>query len=93
MAAELFINETGFIATVLTSLTNNITGSLFLSLLMITILLLLICLLFRLPIEFSAVLLVPFFIVCMAATSDYLALGGTILIYLGIIMAKNFFLK
>lgn len=89
----LFLNETGFIAATLTNVSNNITGSLFLTLLLIMILFLLIAMIFRLPIEFAIVILAPLFLVFMAATSSFLAVGGVMLIYLGIIFAKNFILK
>jgi len=90
---ELFLNETGFVGDILTGLTNNVTGSLFLTLLMIMLFFILMTLLFRFPIEFSLVLLLPLFLGFMAATSDFLALGGVVLIYLGIVFAKNFFIK
>jgi len=89
----LFFNESGVIAAFITQMTNNVTGSLFLSLLIIMVFFMLAALLFRLPIEFAAIILMPVLIVFMAATSDFLAVGGVFLIYLGVIFAKNFFLK
>ena len=89
----LFLNETGFIATLLTNITNNITGSLFLTLLLIMLFFIVVALIFRIPIEYTAVILTPLFLVFIAATSDFLAVGGLVLIYLGILFAKNFILK
>ena len=89
----LFMNETGFIALRIIDMTNNLTGSLFLSLMIIMVFFILITLLFRLPMEASAVILLPLFLTFMAATSEFVAIGGIILMYLGVIFAKNFFLK
>lgn len=91
--AIAFMNETGFIAIVITDMTNNLTGSLFLTLMLIMIFFILVALLFRLPIEFAIILILPLFLVFMAATSEFLAVGGVVLIYMGIIIAKNFILK
>ena len=89
----LFFNETGIISSGLMLLSDNVTGSVFISLLLIMVLLILVAMLFRLPIEVTAIILMPVLIVFMALTSEFLAVGGVVLIYLGVIFAKNFFLK
>jgi len=89
----VFINEGGFIAGFIMDMTMNLTGSLFVSLLVIMFFFILVAMLFRLPMEVSAVILLPLFLSFMAATSEFVVVGGVILIYLGIIFAKNFFLK
>jgi len=89
----MFINETGFIGGLLNSITINITGSLFLTLVLILLLCMVIPFLFRVPLEFSMIYTLPLFLLFMAYTSEFLAIGGLILIYLAILSAKNFFLK
>jgi len=89
----LFMNETGFIGNLIIEFSNNLTGSLFLTLLIITIFLILTGLLFRLSLEFTAIIILPLLLVFMATTSEFLAVGGVFLLYLGVIIAKNFFLK
>jgi len=89
----LFQNTTSAISLGLGTMTQNITGSLFLSLLIIILLLMMVALLFRIPIEATVVLIIPLMLVFMAATSDFLAIGGVFLIYLGIILAKNFLIR
>jgi hypothetical protein len=73
--------------------TYNVTGDLFLTLLSLTIGLLALCLMFKIPIEFTAIILLPLFIVCMAYSSQFLAIGGLTLIYIGVLVAKWFIFK
>ena len=91
--AALFLDQSGFIASIITDLTNNLTGSLFLTLMLIMVFFIVIALMFRFPIEISAIILAPLFLVFMASTGEFVAVGGVVLIYLGIIIAKNFILK
>lgn len=72
---------------------SNITGSLFLSLLMIAVLLMVILLAFGLPVELSAVVVLPLFLVLMAYDATFYRAGGALLIYLGFIIAKNWILR
>ena len=88
----LFINETGIAADVFNGM-NGITGSAFLTLLLIVLLCMMIAFLFRIPIEFTAILVLPMLLTFAAFYSEFLATTGVILIYLGILLAKNFFIS
>jgi hypothetical protein len=88
----VFFNETGQIGMIIVTATTNITGSLFLTLLMMIIILLSISMLFRIPIEFTSIFILPLLLIFMAYSSEFLAIGGIFLIYMGIIFAKNFFI-
>ena len=88
-----FLNSTGTAYAILEGLTNDVTGSLFMSLLMIVFLILAFSLAFRIPMEYTAIFILPILIVSMAYFQQFLAIGGVILIYLGVVMAKNFFFK
>lgn len=90
---EVFINQSGSFGIILDSISYNITGDLFLTLLLITLLLLALCLMFRIPLEYSAIILLPLFIVSMAFTSQFLTIGGLTLLYIGVLVAKNFIVK
>lgn len=89
----MFINASGTIGSILTYATSDVTGSLFLTLLGIVIGILFICVLFRIPMEFSAILVLPLLLGLMAYMQEFVPIGGVFLIYLGIIMGKNFFFK
>lgn len=84
----VFMNESGIVFTIMTA-ADALTGSPFMTLLMIFIILLLICLIMGIPLEFSAAFLMPFILVVWAYDSSFLAIGGVLLIYLGIVLAKN----
>lgn len=87
----MFINETGVIGQIFMYASTNLTGSLFLSLLGIIILIIAIFMLFRIPIEFIAILILPIMIVFMAYESQMLAITGAFILYMGFLTAKNIF--
>jgi len=87
----MFINETGVIGQIFMYASTNLTGSLFLSLLGIIILIIAIFMLFRIPIEFTAILILPIMIVFMAYESQMLVITGAFILYLGFLTAKNIF--
>jgi len=89
----VLLNTTGVLGTVIQYATLDLTGSLFLTLLGVVMLLLLLCLLFRIPVEFSAILVLPLLLGLMAYMTEFVAIGGVFLIYLGVIVGKNFFFK
>ena len=76
----------------LTGLT-EITGSLFLSLLLITFLFMILAIAFRLPLEFSALFILPFLIVCTGIDGQLWSVLGVMLIYAGVLLGKNLFFR
>lgn len=89
----MFINESGFIGIVLVHMTDNITGSLFLTLLLVLITILSFCLLFRIPIEWSSIIVLPLLITFASFQSDFISILGVFLIYMGVIFAKYYFVN
>lgn len=87
------INTSGEIGVILEYLTYNVTGSLFLSLLAFMFVLFALALAFRIPIEWTAVIVFPMILVLVATTTQFLPILGVFIIYLGIIVSKNFFYK
>jgi hypothetical protein len=69
---------------------SSITGSIFISLLIIMILLIAIAFMLRIPLEFVAVFLLPLCIGFVVISGEFLSILIVILIYAGIIIAKNF---
>lgn len=88
------IDLSGVTYSILAGLTNNVTGSMFLTTLLISLLLITIAMGCRIPIEISMIILLPLHIALLACLgTDWLAITGTIVIYLGILLAKNFFYR
>lgn len=83
-------NETGVIGQVMAGMTTNITGSLFVTLLVLVTLTMVVLLLFRVPLEWQAVIVTPFLIALMAYTGEFIAIGGVILIIDGAIFTYAF---
>lgn len=86
----VFLNETGVIGAAIVSL-SGVTGSIFLTLLLLAILLMVLCLAFGLSVEWSSLLLLPLFLTLMAYDATFYSAGGALLLYLAFILAKNFF--
>lgn len=90
----VFINQTGLIGEMFASFTTYVSGSAFLTLLAIMILLIGLFIMFRVPIESTLILLLPVIIVFMAWSSGgFLAVGGVIIIMIGILLAKNWIVR
>ena len=87
-----FINSTGTIGIIYQAVNTNITGSDFLTLLGLMFIIMLFFMSFRIPLEATAILILPLLIIFMAFNNDIFAVGGLVLIYLGILFAKNYFL-
>ncbi len=88
-----FMNLTGSIGTVYTAINTNITGSEFITLLACIILILMFFMAFRTPIEASVILVLPLILIIMAYTSNLYALGAVILMYIGVLVAKNYLIN
>lgn len=89
----LFMNVTETIGVVMNSATTTTTGSLFAALLIVLLLLVAMAIMFRIPLEFIAILVLPYNIACASHYSNFIAPMGAILIYLSIILTKNFIFK
>jgi len=89
----VYFNETGYIGTLIYYATINITGSLFLTLLSMLFIILALFAMFKLPLEFTAILVFPLLLVLMAYQSDFLSIGAVFIIYIAILIAKNILFK
>lgn len=88
------IDTSGIIYSFMYAMTTNVTGSFFLTSFLIALFFMAFCMFFKIPIEFSAIILLPIhlaFLACVGA--NWLSITGTILIYLGILLGKNFFFR
>jgi hypothetical protein len=92
MNTSIFINQTGTIGVIYTAATQNITGSEFITLLGLIIIIMAFFMLFGLPIEATAIFILPMLIIFGVYSQELIATLGLALIYLGIIFAKNFFI-
>lgn len=88
-----FINETDVIGQILQAGSQNVTGSLFLTLLIILIFLMVIAMMFSIPLEFISILILP---ICLASASyygDFIAPVGIIIFYISFIITRNWIFK
>ena len=89
-----FINVTGTIGTIMSSGTTTITGTMVATLFFVLIFLIVMALMFGIPLELLAVVILPFCIVVGAYYPQVILVIIIILaIYFGLIIAKNFIFK
>jgi len=82
--------EMGVVGQLFTGL-NGITGSLFLSLLLLAFFFIVLAVAFRMPLEVSALFVLPFLIVCASIEGQMWSVLGVFLIYGGVLLGKNLF--
>lgn len=90
---SFFINTTETIGILIGTATEVTTGSLFLTLFIILLLVMAIAMLFQIPLEFTSILVLPLLLTYMAYYSDWVALGLALFFYIAFIMAKRFILR
>jgi hypothetical protein len=89
----IFINETGTISKILEAGTQNLTGEMFATLLLILIILMVVCLMFNIPLEIASILILPYCIACGAFYSSFIIAITLIVLYMGFIIAKNWIFR
>jgi len=89
----MFINTTESIGTIIQAGTQSVTGSLFLTLLMIFIFLVIIGIIFSIPLEFISIILLPFCLACASHYGNFVAPVAIILIYVSTIITKNWIFR
>lgn len=89
----MFVNESQIIGTILATGTQTTTGSMFISLLLIMIFLFVLTFIFNISLEYSAVLFFPLLITYASYYQEFIGVLGATIIYLSIIISKDFFFK
>lgn len=87
------LNTTGIIGQVMVAGTTTLTGSLEATLLLVLIILFTISLMFRIPLEYFAVILLPFCLAIATETGEFMVPITIIIIYVSTIVAKNWIFK
>lgn len=82
-----YIDTSDYFGQIITGITTNITGSLFFTLLAVIVLICLIALALRIPVLFTAIILMPILIASASITSEFLNVFILFLIYFGFILA------
>lgn len=83
------INTTNEMAVVLEYLTYNVTGDMFLSLLFFMLIVMGLALAFRIPIEWTAVIIFPLLLGLLAVTGQFLPVIGGFIFFIAVLIAKN----
>lgn len=85
----VFINNTGIIGVIMGRAVQTTSGSLFIALLMILLVILAIAFMFGIPLEFTSVLLLPLLLAYASYYSNFIAPLIVALIYLAAVLAQK----
>lgn len=85
-----FINDTTTSA-IVKGLFDNVGGSWFTTIMLIVLFIILIALVLRIDIELTVIFILPLLLVCAIYLPDLKAILGVLLLYVGILIAKNWF--
>jgi hypothetical protein len=88
-----FINASGTIGMIISSGTNTLTGSVVATMFFILLFLITMALMFGIPLEFLVVLILPFCIGVASYYSNFMLPVVIILLYVSMIIAKNWLFK
>ena len=89
----MFINTTETLGVILARGTTYTTGSIFLSLFILMVFLVVVAILFGIRLDFAAILILPLLLSYMAYYSEFIAIGSVIIIYIGMVFAQKFLIK
>ena len=89
----IFINATESIGQIITNGTLGVTGNIVATMLVIFMILVVIGMMFQIPLEFIVVFMLPFCIAIAAFYTNFMILIVLILIFVSMIIAKNWLFK
>lgn len=89
----VFINTTDIIGVIIGRGTDNATGSLMATLLFLLAFLLVLCFMFQIPMEFASIILLPICLACGAYYTDFFKPLIVIIIYVSMVIAKNWLFR
>lgn len=89
----LDINTTGTLGLILLAGTQNLTGSIFGTLMLLYMVIMVLAFMMDIPIEFTAILILPLTLGCMAFYGEFIATGSCLIIYLAFLITKNWLFK
>jgi len=89
----MFLNESGTIGQILLAGTQSITGDMFGSLMLLLIFFFAICILFGIPMEFIAIIILPFLLASATEYSLFIPALGVTFIYISILITKNWIFR
>jgi len=89
----VFMNETALIGTILLSGASTTTGTLFIALIVVMIIMFALCVFFGIQLEYTLLIMIPYLIACMTQYTDFVAIGGVAIFYFAILITKSWLFK
>ena len=93
MVFSYIVNQTGTIGVILQAGTENLTGSVIATLFLILMILFAVSIMFRVPLEITAIIVLPFCLAVGAYYSNFMIPIIAIILYLSMMMAKNWLFR
>lgn len=93
MAIGYIVNQTGTIGNILSAGTQNLTGSMVATLFLILMIFIALTIMLRIPLEITAIIILPFCLGAGAFYSNFMIPVVAILVFLTMMIAKNWLFK
>lgn len=87
--SDNFINSSSTSAVIVQGLYDNVGGSWFATIMLIVLFVMLIAIIMRVPLDFTAIIVLPLLVSCAIYVPDFKAVLGVFLIYVGALVGKN----
>ena len=88
-----FMNWTDTIGQIISQGTITTTGSVVMTLFIIMLLLIVAAVMFSIPIEWTAIIILPLMISLMQYSKEFMGIGTVLILYLALLLAKNFLFR
>lgn len=88
-----FLNCSQIMGQAVVGMTNDTTGSLFITFSLVMLFIVALAGIFRIQIEWTLLIVMPLLLGLMSYYQDFITFGGIIFLYLAILITKNFFIK
>ena len=89
----MFLNTTDVLGIIIGNATTYTTGSMFLTLLIIVLMLVVFAIMFGIQLEYTMILILPLLLAYMSHYGEFVAVGSVIFIYLAFVFTKKFIFK
>ena len=88
-----FMKWTDTIGQIISQGTITTTGSVVMTLFIIMLLLIVAAVMFSIPIEWTAIIILPLMISLMQYSKEFMGIGTVLILYLSLLLAKNFLFR
>lgn len=89
----IFLNETETIGIIISNASTTMTGSIIITMMVILLVLVALCVMFGIEIEYASIILLPLLLSWSVFKSEFIPPLFVLIVYIALVMTKNFLFK